>query len=447
MSDGATDTRPSARFAWGVASDVGRVRRINQDRAVATGTVFAVADGMGGHRGGEVAAAIAAEILAVDRPLPAVDALLDLVRQANTEIVEQAGADPHLRGMGTTVCALAEIVDPVEGRHLGVANVGDSRLYLFTGGRLTQVTEDHSLVETLVRDGRLTREEAQHHPQRNILTRALGTDGKVLVDGWELAAVPGDRYLVCSDGLFNELGPDEMVELLGEDDPEVAARRLVEAACAAGGRDNVTAVVVDVLEAAAVGPTGVAATTAVDPDADDPVAARTLRTRRALPETVSFDDVAPRRLLVPPGLGTSPGDASADAAAGSPGEPGGPGGAGPDVGVDAAPGRPVGFLTWRVGLFVGAVLAVCGLAAAALVTYARDSWYVGVAGDEVVIYQGRPGGVLWFDPTVTEPVGLGVAELDDADRAEVTDGVVFDDLDAARTYAQLLVLRARDPGS
>lgn len=446
MSDGATDTRPSARFAWGVASDVGRVRRINQDRAVATGTVFAVADGMGGHRGGEVAAAIAAEVLAVDRPLPSVDALLDLVRQANAEIVEQAGADLHLRGMGTTVCALAEIVDPVEGRHLGVANVGDSRLYLFTGGRLTQVTEDHSLVETLVRDGRLSREEALRHPQRNILTRALGTDGKVLVDGWELAAVPGDRYLVCSDGLFNELDPDEMVDRLGEADPEEAARHLVEAACAAGGRDNVTAVVVDVLEAAAVGPTGVATTTVVDPDADDPLAARTLRTRRALPETVSFDDVAPRRLVVPPGVDASPGERGGGAASAVP--PDGPGGTAADNGTASTiPVRPAPVLTWRLGLFVGVVLAVCGLAAAALVTYARDSWYVGVAGDEVVIYQGRPGGVLWFDPTVTEPVGLGVAELDEADRAEVTDGVVFDDLDAARTYAQLLVLRARDPGS
>ncbi len=422
---------PSARFAWGVASDVGRVRRVNQDRAVATGSVFAVADGMGGHRGGEVAAQIAADILGVDRPLPSVDALLDLVRRANSEIVERAGADPGLRGMGTTVCVLAEIVDPVDGRHLGVANVGDSRLYLFTGDTVVQITEDHSLVETLVRDGRLSRAEALRHPQRNILTRALGIDDKVLVDGWELVAVPGDRYLICSDGLFNEIHPEEMAAVLADTPPDGAARRLVEAACAAGGRDNVTAVVVDVLEAAAVGPTGVAATTRHDPDADDPVAARTLRTRRALPESVSFDDVAPRRRV----LGAEPDpDGDPDDTPGGPGD------------RTAAVSSPVGFVTWRVGLFVGVVLLVCSLAAAALVSYARDAFFVGVDGDEVVIYQGRPGGVLWFDPTVEEPLGLGVAELDEVDRVEVLDGVVFDRLDDARTYAHLLVLRARDPG-
>ena len=149
--------------------------------------------------------------------------------------------------MGTTLCALA-LVQGDGYEALGVVNVGDSRLYILKEGELEQITEDHSLVATLERQGRLTRAEAAVHPQRNIVTRALGIDSKVMVDSWEIAPVSGDRYLLCSDGLFNEIDDNRIAATLRKlADPTEAANELVRLANEAGGRDNITCVVVDVL--------------------------------------------------------------------------------------------------------------------------------------------------------------------------------------------------------
>ena len=211
-----------------------------------TDRLFAVADGMGGHSGGEVASEVAVTALSETELLTSVDELVAAIHRTNDRVVERSRDDPALRGMGTTITVLGAVHTPT-GPRLGVANVGDSRAYLRSPDGLAQLTDDHSLVETLVRDGRLTRDEADVHPQRNILTRALGIDEKVLVDAWELAAVVGDRYVICSDGLFNELTVEEMTETLdAHDDPAEAAQELVDAANAAGGRDNITVVVVDV---------------------------------------------------------------------------------------------------------------------------------------------------------------------------------------------------------
>ncbi|MDC0359581.1 protein phosphatase 2C domain-containing protein, partial [Acidimicrobiales bacterium] len=168
-------------FAWGAATDVGRVRQANQDHHLTKDGMFVVADGMGGHSGGEIAAEVTVDALRDIGPISTLDELIDRVQNANAEVVARAREDPVLRGMGTTVSLLADLVRD-DLHHLGIANVGDSRVYRLTESDLHQHTVDHSLVESLVRDGRLSRAEAVNHPQRNIITRALGIDEKVLVD-------------------------------------------------------------------------------------------------------------------------------------------------------------------------------------------------------------------------------------------------------------------------
>ena len=232
----------------GSASDVGRVRTINQDIPLERPNLYAVADGMGGHAGGEVAARVAVETLeeAFERA-PTSDGLRDAFSEANTAIWRESQANLDLRGMGTTLTAVALVGGPDGHDVLTLGNVGDSRAYLFTEGHMVQVTDDHSLAEERMRQGEMTEAEAAIHPQRHILTRALGVSSEVEADMWELHLRTGDRLLLCSDGLSNEVGTDEMAEILeAVDDPEEAANRLVEVANDHGGSDNITVVIVDV---------------------------------------------------------------------------------------------------------------------------------------------------------------------------------------------------------
>ena len=225
---------------------MGRVRAINQDDFGAGDDLFVLADGMGGHRGGEVASAeaVAGVLGSFDERTRV--GLARAVDRANQAVFGRAAGDVDLFGMGTTLCALA-LVRSEGGDVLAVANVGDSRVYRYGEGRLTQVSDDHSLVADLVRAGDLTEEEAVRHPQRNILTRALGIESALAVDTWELPVRADDRYLLCSDGLFNEIDDDRIAALLaGPNNPELTAASLVRAAVDAGGHDNVTALVVDV---------------------------------------------------------------------------------------------------------------------------------------------------------------------------------------------------------
>ena len=178
----------------GSASDVGRVRNVNQDLPLERPNLYAVADGMGGHVGGEVAARVAVETLeqAFERA-PTVEGLLQAFSEANAAVWQESQANADLRGMGTTLTAVALVSGP-EGRDvLALANVGDSRAYLFSGGDITQVTDDHSLAEERMRQGEMTEEEAAVHPQRHILTRALGVSSQVDADMWELELRSGDR--------------------------------------------------------------------------------------------------------------------------------------------------------------------------------------------------------------------------------------------------------------
>lgn len=353
------------------------------------GSLFVVADGMGGHQAGEVAASMAVEHLGESHRPESLEDFVALVEGANNSIFDQASNNPSMRGMGTTMVAVAGI-DGDSGPALGVVNVGDSRLYRCGGSDLVQVTEDHSLVETLVRDGRLTREEAAVHPQRNILTRALGIDRNVLVDSWLLTPVVGDRYVLCSDGLFNELTTDRIFRIVSHtDDPSEAARLLVSEACAEGGHDNVTVVVVDVV------------------DLDQPKA--------SMPDRVAEFRPAVSGVAPPPAMSV------------------------PEVDATSEP-----LFTWRLGLFIGAVLTLTTVLIVSVVMYARSGYFVGVDGPDVVIYKGRPDGVLWFDPTFEEPVKLSVADLSQSDLADVSSGVTFDSLDEAKRFGFELYTRVEN---
>ena len=220
---------------------VGRVRQINQDAVHCDAGLFLVADGMGGHRGGEVASAVTVEVVAGRAPAT-VDELTAAIQAANDEVLRQGELDPELFGMGTTVVAAI----PLDDRSFALANVGDSRAYLLRGGELRQISVDHNRVSELLDQGLISAAEARVHPERNIITRALGVERDLDVDTWILDVAPGDRLLLCSDGLVNEV-TDTVIEgiLRRLADPEQAADELLRLALEHGGRDNVSLVVVE----------------------------------------------------------------------------------------------------------------------------------------------------------------------------------------------------------
>ena len=231
-------------------TDAGKVRRNNEDTLlVGEGkdeTLFAVADGIGGFEAGEVASSIAVRVLEELEPGAPFEAA---IQEANRQILAVGRGDEKLSGMGTTLVA-ARFGGTQERPVAEIAHVGDSRAYLLRGGNLRPLTEDHSLVAELVRSGDLTRDQAAEHPQKNLITRALGAEEEVDVDTAVLPVETGDRILLCSDGLSDMIPEGQISEILADspDDPETPARRLLSAALDAGGTDNVTVVVVDVKE-------------------------------------------------------------------------------------------------------------------------------------------------------------------------------------------------------
>jgi PPM family protein phosphatase len=370
-------------------TDVGRVRAgaPNEDgfldEARRLGLV-AVADGMGGHRAGEVASATALEALRA--AMAAGQPLRDAIEGANDAVLEKSVTDHELRGMGTTLTAGTLGTDG----NLLVGHVGDSRAYLVRDGELTQITNDHSLVEEMVRGGELTPEQAESHPRRSIITRALGIDPEVEVDVYPLELRPGDRLLLCSDGLTTMLRGDEIAEILeGEPHPERAAQLLVDAANAAGGEDNVTALVVEVVEDEDA--------SAVAPAADDLDEDETTET-------------APRRRRRRPGRGR----------------------------------RILRVLVW-----VLPVLAVLALAFGAVGWYARRTYFVGVDNSRVTVFKGRPGGVLGWDPTVEDRSAIRLSELNEAEETAVKDNKTFSSRSGADDYVRRLreAVDARTPPS
>jgi PPM family protein phosphatase len=405
---------------WGSATDVGRVRQENEDAFFTSDELFVVADGMGGHRGGEVASGLATQALeegfgpTIDPR--STDELVRAVQRANEVVVGKASDDPDLTGMGTTLCAMALVrVDGDE--RLAIVNVGDSRAYLLKSGTLEQITDDHSLVATLERQGRLTRDEAAVHPQRNILTRALGIDARVMVDSWEVRPVVGDRYVLCSDGLFNEVDESRMAATLRKlADPTDAARELVRLANESGGRDNITLVIVDVVDH------GSAPESAADVDASDRVIAAVSGEARATGDAAGGDAPPP----------PSARERRAQERAGRR--------------AVARANRPRHF-TWRVLLFIVVIIAIVGAAFGAITYYARDTYFVGFDHDAVVIYRGRPGGVLWIKPELVEKSGLTRQTIPKSSVPEIEAGKVEPTRDDAHRYLTNLADQATEQGT
>ncbi|MEX2293107.1 MAG: PP2C family serine/threonine-protein phosphatase [Acidimicrobiales bacterium] len=370
----------------GGATDTGQLRQVNQDSYVILSDLglYLVADGMGGAQGGEVASQLVVEAVRETYRDPSADALLDTIAEANRRIHE-ASESPSLRGMGTTAVALAllpEEPDPDAGslgdgddgtaQHLLILNVGDSRAYLLRDGGLTQLTEDHSMVADLLRDGHITAEEAEVHPQRNIITRVLGVYPEVTPDLWPVDPVRGDRYLLCSDGLFNEVRDDQITAALRRlHDPAEAASELVRLANEGGGRDNITVIVVDVIDDGGVAAQASKALTGTSAGSARPT-----------------DDIA--------GFSTARPSETPEA----------PSGRRQRRAARRATKQVRSRLTWRVLLFALLLAAVLGGSFATIQWYGTSTYYVGFDGDEVTIYQGRPGGVLWIDPKVTEGTGI-----------------------------------------
>lgn len=234
------------------ASDVGRVRTDNQDLDLLAPPLFAVADGMGGHRGGATAARLAVDALRAVGGAAAPEDLLVALRDANRDIAHAADDDPELAGMGTTVTA-----GLLDGGILYLVHVGDSRAYLIRDRRIVQVTADHSVVAEMVRHGTLAPADAESHPARHMITRALGVDSDLQIDALRVDLTPGDVVLLCTDGLSGPVADDEILAVVdGTTTLAAAASGLVDRANAAGGPDNVTVVL------ARVGAATSAATTA-----------------------------------------------------------------------------------------------------------------------------------------------------------------------------------------
>jgi serine/threonine protein phosphatase PrpC len=352
----------------GARSDIGRLRQRNEDAYLVKDSLFVVADGMGGHRGGDVASTLALETIESVAPAEVtLEALVQDIKQANQALMDRGEADRELRGMGTTITAVI-----AEDAKVHVAHVGDSRAYLLRGGALQQLTEDHTLVQRMVREGRLTEDEAARHPQRSVLTRALGVDEDIPVDELTLDVRKGDRLLLCTDGLTNMVDRDRLKKILArERDPQVACDKLIDAANRAGGDDNITAIVLDFEE-------DVAGSTTTDGSGS---------------RTDSTEDGA--------GAASS-GTASSDAAATGPPEEA-PSATRSVTAIreepesEEAPRRRP-RIRWRRVIVWAAVLVV--LIAGALVgarVYIDRQWYVGEANGRVAIYNGIPTTVVGVD--------------------------------------------------
>jgi protein phosphatase len=227
-----------------VITDTGRKRRLNEDAYVCEPPLFAIADGMGGAQAGEVASRLAAAALKESgAETGGEQRVFDLIQEANRRVYDRSSTDPNTSGMGTTITvALAE------GDSVAFGHVGDSRAYLIRDGRMEQVTEDHSLVNELMKSGKLSPEEAEAHPQRSVITRALGTDPDVDADTFTIEARPGDLFLLCSDGLTDMVDEQAILDVVERHrgDIDSALRALVKAANRSGGEDNITVVAFEI---------------------------------------------------------------------------------------------------------------------------------------------------------------------------------------------------------
>jgi protein phosphatase len=388
---------------WGAATDTGLSRTENEDSILAVDSLWVVADGMGGHAAGEVASRIAIDVLEPlgEHPIESAAELVETVRRANEGIFRRAASQPELRGMGTTLTGLA-LIGASPDQKLVIVNVGDSRAYVVQDRQLVQISRDHSYVGDLVAAGEITAEQARSHPQRNIVTRALGIDPAVDVDAWEITPHAGDRFLICSDGLVDEVEDADILQVLTMlDDPQAATDVLVRMANDAGGHDNISVIVIDVVDDTderTVSASVVRAAdhqAAVSPTSPPPPPPPTPVTLDGVPATTggwlppdqpAYDTTPVPTPLVP----VDP----ADEAPRSP----------------VKPPRRV-KRTLRIVMFATVFLIIVAIALGGIGYYGRRGYFVAFAGDQVVVMQGQPGGVLWVQPTTARTLPIKRQDL------------------------------------
>ncbi|HUG85332.1 MAG TPA: Stp1/IreP family PP2C-type Ser/Thr phosphatase [Euzebya sp.] len=387
----------------------GLFREGNEDNLMVGQTVFAVADGMGGHAAGEVASEAALGPLRIidgtsyDDPGEASEALAQAVREANEVVIDKATANPELRGMGTTLTTVM-----VRGQRLHIAHVGDSRAYLLRGGILELLTEDHTLVNQLVKEGRLTEEQAASHPQRSVITRAIGVEHGVEVDVLPpLDLMPDDQILLCSDGLTGPVSEALIAEILKtEADGTIACQRLIDAANAGGGPDNITTVLLRV-------------------EGDGSPA-----TRPAPPPSQrTNDEDATAELADPAALDARRlvelSDGNRD--------------------IDDTPPQLRGRRGRRIGAIVLGVVLIAAVVIAGGLLLLNRQFYVGVDGQDAVgIYRGIQGEVLGISlATLVEEQSFGLEDLPERLHQGLEDGmIVFGTLAEAETHVRTVLLPA-----
>ena len=398
---------------YAACSDIGLVRSNNQDSAYAGPHLLVVADGMGGHAGGDVASSIAVATLAplddeAHGPDDALEQLDRALHAAQDELLARAGRDPELAGLGTTVTALLRA-----GSKLAMAHIGDSRAYLLRDGEMTQVTADHTFVQFLVNTGKITAEEAKHHPQRSVVMRVLGDfDMEIVPDLSVREARAGDRWMLCSDGLSGVVSSDTLAETLrAVDDVEACAERLVQLALRAGGPDNITVIVADIVDLDTL-PDGAAPGTA-------PAIVGSAATSRNRPSTAQ-DGPAARAATLTHAAAPDPEATNA-----------------PDDGARRHARR-----RWLLrGMAVAVLLAAVGVAAASAYRWTQTQYYVAVAGGDVAIFRGIPQtlGPLTLSKVV-EPTALTANKLPGYVRSRLEQTIPATSLsDARKRVARLVV--------
>lgn len=427
------------QLVYAARTDRGLIRASNQDAVFAGNTLLVVADGMGGHAAGDMASRLVVNaFVPLDRRDPGGDlvrALAKATREGNRSISEVVRENPELDGMGTTVTALL-----FDGGRLGMAHVGDSRAYLYRDGVLHQLTHDDTFVQSLIDDGRITQEEASHHPQRSLLLRALnGTEVDPALTIREVDV--GDRYLICSDGLSGVVSAEVIAESLAIADPGAAADQLVHLALVGGGPDNVTVIVADVVDTGAgEGPTAVAEP--ADPDATGPIGQlSSIRMTAEMPRIPL--PAIPEEAAAPPDFMPPEDDVTVPMAT-TAGDPDGP---------DGPPARRRRRRTTVVLVAAVVALGLIGLAGSTL--WVRSQYFVGVSEGQVVVFRGVDGSVLGLQlssvqegscqPGLDECSPLLVEDLVPAARDQVLAGIQAGSLDDARAVIARLANRMLPP--
>jgi protein phosphatase len=366
------------RWRYAAATDTGLVRQTNQDALFADGSLAIIADGMGGHAAGEVAAAISIDLIRNHfQEHSTVEGFIEAIQEANVAVVTDAKENPEHFGMGTTIIAVGLTHDVSGVVSPTLVHVGDSRAYQLRDGALRQLSEDHSVAEEWVRMGRLTPEEAAVHPRRHQLTRGVGVEDTISIDVTSIHAIAGDRILLCSDGLSNELDPDTLARLASAPTGlEFAVESLVSAAKVAGGHDNISVILLEF-------------------DEVNVTAAPIHRTMSSAP---------------PPIESTRPKNA----------------------------GRKHRIVTWRVWLATFLFLAVVAGGVAVVHWYAYSTYYLGNDAGTIVVYQGQPSGVLWYHPVVVRYTTYSVAQLRPSDAQALASSISEPTIPAALRYAKYL---------